>query len=69
MEHEDFPVKEFAFMDEPATDDQKKIIGELADRLGTPIDINGEWPDPFSKWDAKRMIDALQEQLGETPDP
>ncbi len=68
MEHEPFPVAAFGFMDEPASEDQKKIIVELAQRAGTPIDPNGKWPERFSRWDAKRMIDVLREQLREPID-
>jgi hypothetical protein len=66
MEHEAFPVTGFEFMNEPATDDQKRIIADLAAEAGKPIDINGEWPTPFTKWDAKCMIEALQEGLGKS---
>ncbi len=69
MEHENFPVRGFEFMNEPATDEQKKIILDLMARLN--IQVSPEcfsdpksWPNPFSKWDAKNMIDALKEQLG-----
>ena len=61
MEHEAFPVAGFEFMDEPATDDQKKIIVELAKEKGHPVHPDGPWPVPFTKWDAKSMIDALRE--------
>lgn len=63
MEHEDFPVAGFEFMNEDATDEQKDIITKLAGEAGMPIDRNGQWPTPFSKWDAKSMIDALQEKI------
>ena len=71
MNHEDFPVKGFEFMNEPATDEQKRIIVDLATRAGhnlSPDCINdpNAWPNPFSKWDAGNMITALKEQLGET---
>ena len=68
MEHEDFPVAGFEFMNEPATDAQKDIIVALAARAGTPIDRNGKWPKPFSKWDAKQMIDSLRIEVGEPLD-
>lgn len=60
MKHEEFPVTGFEFMNEPATEEQKDIICSLAEKVGTPIKRNGQWPVPFSKWDAKNMIDALQ---------
>jgi hypothetical protein len=66
MEHEDFPTPGFEFMNEPATQGQKVRFVELANRLGRKLDINGKWPDPFSKWDAKRAIDCLLEELGES---
>jgi len=65
MEHEEFPVKGFEFMNEPATVEQKKIIVELANAKGHPIDPDGEWPVPFTKWDAKAMIEVLRD----LPDP
>lgn len=61
MEHEEFPVKEgFGFMNEPATEEQKDIIFDLAQKKGRPIKREGQWPNPFSKWDAANMIDALK---------
>lgn len=60
MEHEEFPVAGFDFMNEPATSEQKGIIVQLAAVRGTPIDLFGRWPEPFTKWDAKCMIDALE---------
>ena len=60
MEHEKFPVKEFKFMDEPATDYQKKVIVELCATKGTPVNGDGIWPDPFTKWDASQMIAILE---------
>lgn len=61
MQHEAFPVKAFDFMNQPATDDQKDIIVKLAYECGQPIDRNGKWPIPFSKWDAARMIEILKD--------
>jgi hypothetical protein len=61
MEHEPFPVPGFEFMDAPATDEQKDIIVELAAAKGKPIERHGKWPEPFTKWDAKNMIEALKE--------
>ena len=60
MEHEDFPVKGFEFMNEPATEEQKDIIFKLANQKGKAMNRHGKWPEPFSKWDAKAMIDALE---------
>lgn len=62
MEHEKFPVEGFEFMDKPATLQQKEIIVNLADDLGTPIDMDGVWPEPFSKWDAYHMIKGMKRQ-------
>jgi hypothetical protein len=59
MEHEDFPVPGFEFMNEPATEEQKAIIVKLAVQAGRLVD-NGEWPDPFSKYDAASAIQALE---------
>lgn len=60
MKHEDFPVKGFEFMNEPATEEQKDIIAALAAKKGKPLKRDGQWPTPFTKWDAKCMIDALE---------
>lgn len=60
MKHEEFPVKGFEFMNEPATDEQKRIIIEICQRRHIPIDTNGPWPEPFSKWDAANMIQVLK---------
>jgi hypothetical protein len=60
MKHEDFHVKGFEFMDEPATDEQKKLILEICKERQIPIDPDGPWPKPFSKWDAGQMIDTLK---------
>ena len=60
MEHEDFPVKGFEFMNEAATEEQKDIIFKLCEQKGKPIKRDGQWPPNFSKWDAKNMIDALE---------
>ena len=70
MKHEDFPVKGFEFMNEPAGDEQKQIIIDLAIRAGhnmAPDSLTNPdaWPKPFSKWDAGNMITALKEQLEE----
>lgn len=62
MEHEEFPVKGYEFMNEPASEKQKDLICELAERKGMPIDRHGQWPDPFSKWDAASMIEALNDR-------
>ncbi len=67
MEHEAFPVAGFEFMNEPATDEQKNIICQLAARKGKQIARHGTWPDPFSKWDAKNMIEALRELADVAP--
>ena len=61
MDHENFPVKGFGFMDEPATEEQKDIIFNLAHQKGRPMNRHGKWPDPFTKWDAANMIEALKE--------
>ncbi len=61
MEHENFPVAGFEFMDNPATLKQKEIICQLyLEKTGDILDINGTWPIPFSKWDAAHMIKALK---------
>jgi hypothetical protein len=60
MNHEAFPVPGFEFMDEPATEEQKDIIHKLATARGHNLDRHGEWPDPFTRWDARNMIEALQ---------
>ena len=52
-------------MNEPATDKQKDIIVELAAKAGTPVHRNGTWPNPFTKWDAKNMIDVLRDKIEE----
>lgn len=59
MKHEDFPVDGFEFMNEPASEEQKDIIHYLSLKKGKPIERHGKWPNPFTKWDAKNMIDAL----------
>lgn len=59
MEHEEFPVAGFEFMNEPATEQQKDIIYELATKAGYHMDRHGKWPEPFTKWDARNMIAAL----------
>jgi hypothetical protein len=68
MKHQEFPVKGYEFMNEPATDAQKQIVADLCKKRGTPIDPNGEWPEPFSKWDAANMIAILREELGLNPE-
>lgn len=65
MEHEDFPVPGFEFMNDKATDEQKDRIVKLAEKAGKPIDRNGEWPEPFSRWDANGMIEALEQIIKE----
>lgn len=65
MEHEAFPVKGFEFMDEPATDVQKLRIVAICAEMHIEVDVHGQWPDPFSKWDAYNTICALEEQLAE----
>jgi hypothetical protein len=71
MNHEDFPIKGFEFMDEPASDEQKRMIVDLAKQAGHNLAEDcltraDAWPKPFSKWDAGNMITALKEQLEET---
>lgn len=63
MNHENFPVIGYEFMNEPATDEQKGIIIELVKQLGLNLNPNGQWPNPFTKWDAARMIESLQEEI------
>ncbi len=63
MDHESFSVVGYEFMDDPATDQQKDLIAELAERDGRPIDRQGVWPVPFSKWDAAIMIEAIEQSL------
>lgn len=63
MEHEDFPVQGFEFMNEPATNEQKVLFIALAKRLGHEMSINGPWPQPFTRWDAARSISVLQSIL------
>lgn len=66
MDHEDFPVPGFEFMEEAATDQQKDFIVEIArSLLGRVIDRRGAWPDPFTRWDAVRMIDAIEQEARE----
>ena len=60
MKHEDFPVEGFEFMDEEATETQKDIIVDLCNKRGTPVDRNGIWPNPFTKYDAATMIERLK---------
>jgi len=60
MEHENFPVPGFEFMDEPATEEQKNLIVRIAEEKGRPIKRDGQWPEPFSKWDAANMIETLR---------
>ena len=60
MKHEPFTVEGFEFMNEPATDDQKDLICQIAARKGRPIHRDGAWPVPFTRYDAARMIDALE---------
>jgi len=60
MEHEKFPVQGFGFMDEPATDEQKDIIVKIAQKKGHILKRDGQWPVPFTKWDAANMIEALK---------
>lgn len=47
-------------MDEPATEEQKDIICSVAQQKGKPIKRDGVWPNPFTKWDAANMIEALK---------
>ncbi len=63
MQHEQFPIEGFEFMNEPATNEQKAIIVKLAEKAGTPIDPNKQWPEPFTKWDAAQMVDALKAKI------
>ncbi len=67
MKHEDFPVAGFEFMNEPATDEQKRIIIEICNQRHIPIDPNGPWPEPFSKWDAAGMIETLKGETDHKP--
>jgi len=67
MKHESFSVKGFEFMDEPATDEQKKLIIEICMERQIPIDPNGPWPNPFTKWDAGQMIESLRGTNHEPP--
>ena len=60
MKHEGFPVKDFEFMNEPATDEQKKMILDICAERQIPVDTDGPWPDPFTKWDAAIMIETLK---------
>lgn len=62
MEHKDFPIPGFEHMNNLATDEDKQIIIFLAKQIGKPINPNGPWPEPFSRWDAINMMWALQEQ-------
>ena len=65
MKHQNFPIADFEFINEPATDEQKQLITDLCEKRGTPIDIHGQWPNPFSKWDAGNMIEILKESIEE----
>lgn len=60
MKHETFPVAGFEFMNEPATDEQKALIKVAALRL--ELELTDDWPSPFSKWDAFRMLSELDAQ-------
>jgi hypothetical protein len=60
MEHKAFPVAGFEFMNQPATDKQKETIIKLAKAAHRWVADDGPWPDPFTRWDAARMIEALQ---------
>jgi hypothetical protein len=61
MKHEPFPVVHgFEFMNEPATDEQKKMILDICVERQIPIDPEGPWPELFTKWDAGQMIDTLK---------
>lgn len=60
MDHENFPVTGFEFMNEAATEEQKDIIFKLAEEKGRPLKRDGQWPSPFSKWDAANMIESLK---------
>ena len=64
MRHEDFPAVGFEFMNEPATKEQKELIVKTANEIGMPIDPDGEWPKPFTKWDALNMLDSLESLKG-----
>jgi len=68
MNHENFPVDGFKFMNEPATDEQKTLILQLVDQLDLNVDHSGEWPEPFSRWDAYRTIQELRYALNEQTD-
>ena len=41
------------------------MIIELCKAKSIPINPDGEWPEPFSKWDAGRMIESLKEERNE----
>jgi len=68
MEHEDFPVAGYEFMNEPATAEQKAIILQLVNKLNLNVDHSGQWPKPFTKWDAYRTINELEHALSEQTD-
>jgi hypothetical protein len=50
-------------LDQPATEQQKNLIADIADRGGEPIDRHGRWPEPFTKRDAYQMINELSEEV------
>lgn len=59
MQHEDFPVVGFEFMNEPATVEQKEAILVAMKGIGIDATMEGPWPPVFSKWDAGLMLEAL----------
>ena len=67
MKHESFSVKGFEFMDEPATDEQRKMILDICAERQIPVDPDGPWPNPFTKWDAGQMIESLRGTNHEPP--
>lgn len=46
---------------EPATEQQKDEIAELAEKLGEPIDRHGVWPSSFTRLEAGKMIRDMKE--------
>jgi hypothetical protein len=49
-------------MNESATDEQKEIIIKICKEKNIAINADGPWPEPFTKWDAARMIETLREE-------
>lgn len=48
---------------EPATNEQKNLVMQLANELGFDINRGGPWPEPYSKWDAYQTIRVLQDRI------